>query len=85
MPELYSYKIKDFAAALNLSERTVKRLVSDGKVKSVLVTPKARRLEAPEDFQARQLDRSADPLDRRPERRAVKNLLESVFGGEAKC
>jgi hypothetical protein len=54
MSEAYKDTFKTFAKALNLSEQTVKRLIADGKVKSVLITPKARRLEKPEDFQARQ-------------------------------
>jgi len=56
MSEVYNHTTKTFAAALNLSERTVKRLVADGKVRSVLITKKARRLEPPEDFQARQIE-----------------------------
>lgn len=56
MSQVYNHTTKSFAAALNLSERTVKRLVADGKIKSVLLTAKARRLEEPEDFQARQLE-----------------------------
>jgi DNA-binding transcriptional regulator LsrR (DeoR family) len=58
MPEVYNHNhtTKSFAAALNLSQRTVKRLVADGKVRSVLLTKKARRLEDPADFQARQVE-----------------------------
>jgi hypothetical protein len=58
MSQVYSQTTKSFAAALNLSERTVKRLVADGKVRSVLLTKKARRLEDPADFQARQVEGS---------------------------
>lgn len=56
MSQVYHHTTKTFAAALNLSERTVKRLVANGEVKSVLLTKKARRLEDPADFQARQAD-----------------------------
>jgi DNA-binding CsgD family transcriptional regulator len=59
MSQVYHHTTKTFAVALNLSERTVKRLVANGRVKSVLLTAKARRLEDPADFQARQTGESA--------------------------
>ena len=59
MSNVYNHTTKTFAAAMNLSERTVKRLVADNKIKSVLLTKKARRLEDPADFQARQAGESA--------------------------
>jgi excisionase family DNA binding protein len=58
MSQVYNHTTKSFAAALNLSERTVKRLVRDKKIKSVKLTRKARRLEDPGDFQARQAEES---------------------------
>jgi len=51
---VYRYTERKFSEALGLSISTVKRLVRDGKVKSILLTPRARRLEHPADFQARQ-------------------------------
>ena len=50
---VYHYTTKEFAEAINVHPRTVKRLVADGKIRSVLLTPGVRRLEAPEAFQAR--------------------------------
>ena len=59
MSQVYHHTTKTFAVALNLSERTFKRLVRDNKIRSVLITKKARRLEDPADFQARQTGESA--------------------------
>ena len=57
MPEkpVYGYTERKFGEALGLSISTVKRLVRDGKVKSILLTPRARRLEDPADFCARRV------------------------------
>lgn len=55
---VYRYTVRDFAEAINANPRTVKRLVADGKIKSVLLTPGMRRLEPPEDFQARMAEAS---------------------------
>jgi excisionase family DNA binding protein len=50
---VYRYTTKKFAEAINVHPRTVKRLVREGKIRSVLLTPRVRRLEEPEAFQAR--------------------------------
>jgi excisionase family DNA binding protein len=50
---VYRYTTKEFAEAIKVHPRTVKRLVRDGKIRSVLLTPRVRRLEEPEAFQAR--------------------------------
>jgi predicted site-specific integrase-resolvase len=50
---VYRYTERKFSDALGLSISTVKRLVRDGKVRSILLTPRARRLEDPADFCAR--------------------------------
>jgi hypothetical protein len=50
---VYRYTERKFGEALGLSISTVKRLVRGGKVKSILLTPRARRLEDPAEFCAR--------------------------------
>jgi hypothetical protein len=51
---VYRHTYKTFAEARGISIATTKRLVANGTIRSVLVTPKIRRLEDPADCQARQ-------------------------------
>jgi predicted site-specific integrase-resolvase len=51
---VYRYTERKFGEALDLSLSTVKRYVRTGKIRSVKLAPRVRRLEDPADFQARQ-------------------------------
>ena len=50
---VYRYSERKFAEALDLDIRTIKRYVASGKIRSVLLSPRCRRLEDPADFQDR--------------------------------
>ena len=51
---VYRYTERKFGEALDLSLSTVKRYVRSGKIRSVKLAPRVRRLEDPADFQRRQ-------------------------------
>jgi ribosomal protein S18 len=55
----HRYSERKFAAALYLDIRTIKRYVAAGKIRSVKLSARCRRLEDPADFQARQAGQSA--------------------------
>jgi predicted site-specific integrase-resolvase len=56
---VYRYSERKFAEALDLDIRTIKRYVAAGKIRSVKLSARCRRLEDPADFQARQAGESA--------------------------
>ena len=72
---VYRYSERKFAEALDLDIRTIKRYVASGKIRSVKLSPRCRRLEDPADFQARQ----AEPAQmNRQQRRAAARRNEKV-------
>jgi hypothetical protein len=62
---VYRYSERKFAEALDLDIRTIKRYVAAGKIRSVKLSARCRRLEDPADFQARQAGERSGPPDGR--------------------
>jgi predicted site-specific integrase-resolvase len=51
---VFHHTEREFAHAINVNVRTVKRWVANGKIRSAKLSPRCRRLEEPEAFQARE-------------------------------
>ena len=56
---VYRTTTREFAEAVGGSQRTIKRLVASGEIRSIAMTPKMRRLETLKTYQRRKLQESA--------------------------
>jgi hypothetical protein len=60
---VYRYSERQFAEAINVNLRTIKRYVASGKIRSVKLSSRVRRLEDPADWQGRQGEWSGEATD----------------------